>query len=104
MPDLNPISSLLEQLRGMSDDERARLMEQATLLPAPAAPARLCRPACGARCRDGHACVAPVVAGKRRCVIHGGRSTGPRTEAGRAAIAESNRRRADARKKVKYPT
>lgn len=48
---------------------------------------------CGARCRDGHACRAPVViawstdGGWReaaRCRMHGGLSTGPRTEAGRA--------------------
>ncbi len=30
-----------------------------------------------------------------RCRVHGGLSTGPNTEAGRAAIAESNRRRAE---------
>lgn len=48
---------------------------------------------CGARCRDGHPCRAPVViawstdGGWReaaRCRMHGGLSTGPRTEAGRA--------------------
>jgi hypothetical protein len=32
--------------------------------------------------------------GKARCRLHGGMSTGPRSEAGRAAIAESNKRRA----------
>lgn len=47
------------------------------------------RPRCGARCRDGHACVAPVVwlagadAPRRRCRMHGGLSTGPRTAEGR---------------------
>ncbi len=39
---------------------------------------------CGARCRDGHACRAPVVRGRRRCRRHGGASTGPRTDEGRA--------------------
>jgi hypothetical protein len=48
---------------------------------------------CGAKCRDGHACLMRVVPGKRRCRLHGGMSTGPRTEAGREAIRESNRRR-----------
>ena len=47
------------------------------------------RPRCGARCRDGHPCVAPVVwnageAPRRRCRMHGGLSTGPRTPEGRA--------------------
>jgi len=51
-------------------------------------------PECGARCRDGHACRARVVFGKARCRMHGGVSTGPRTAAGKARIAESNRRRA----------
>lgn len=52
------------------------------------------RPKCGARCRDGHACLATVVDGTLRCRLHGGLSTGPRTPEGRAAIADSNRRRA----------
>lgn len=39
---------------------------------------------CGARCRDGHACRAPVVRGRRRCRRHGGASTGPRTVEGMA--------------------
>lgn len=55
------------------------------------------RPYCGARCRDGHACRARVLEGKTKCRTHGGLSTGPRTTAGRAAIAESNRRRAQLR-------
>lgn len=50
-------------------------------------------PLCGARCRDGHTCRARVVRGKRRCRVHGGLSTGPKTVEGRARIAESNRRR-----------
>ena len=46
------------------------------------------RPRCGAKCRDGHPCAAPVVwlAGhdtpRKRCRMHGGLSTGPRTAAG----------------------
>ena len=44
---------------------------------------------CGARCRDGHGCRAPRVEGKRRCKLHGGRSTGPRTAEGRARAAEA---------------
>lgn len=34
-----------------------------------------------------------VELGKRRCRFHGGLSTGPKTEAGRARIAEAQRRR-----------
>ena len=59
------------------------------------------RPFCGARCRDGRPCRARAVwlVGESkprngRCRMHGGLSTGPRTPEGRAAIAESNRRRA----------
>lgn len=32
-------------------------------------------------------CGSPAVSGKHVCFIHGGRSTGPRTEAGKARIA-----------------
>lgn len=61
------------------------------------------RPRCGARCRDGHACKAAVVVVRddqgvryaRRCRMHGGLSTGPRTEEGRArALAALARGRA----------
>lgn len=52
---------------------------------------------CHARCRDGHACRAPVVRGRRRCKLHGGLSTGPRTDEGRAralaALASVHARR-----------
>src|SRR5271166_1563680 len=39
-------------------------------------------PRCGARTRAGCPCRAPAVRGKRRCRMHGGRSTGPRTPKG----------------------
>ena len=59
------------------------------------------RPRCGAKCRDGSPCEAPPVWDKRRdhpvngrCRMHGGLSTGPKTEEGRRRIAESNRDRA----------
>lgn len=56
------------------------------------------RAKCGARTRSGTPCAATVClrpdgSAARRCKLHGGRSTGPKSEAGRAAIAESNRRR-----------
>lgn len=57
------------------------------------------RPLCGARCRSGRPCRARVYVRKggkfaKRCRMHGGASTGPKTEAGRQRIIESNRRRA----------
>jgi hypothetical protein len=63
------------------------------------------RPRCGAKRRDGGRCEAPAVWDEQRnrplhggrCRLHGGLSTGPRSAAGRAAIAVSNRRRAAAR-------
>ncbi|MCB1328003.1 MAG: hypothetical protein KDK28_00405 [Maritimibacter sp.] len=51
------------------------------------------RPKCGAKTRKGDLCAAKVVPGKRRCEIHGGLSTGPRTATGRARIADAQRRR-----------
>jgi hypothetical protein len=68
-------------------------------------PRRADRPRCGAMTRKGTPCKAPAVWLKGepeprngRCRNHGGLSTGPRTEAGKAAIAASNRARAVARK------
>ncbi len=40
-------------------------------------------PRCGARTRAGTPCRGPAVRGRLRCRMHGGRSTGPRTAAGR---------------------
>jgi hypothetical protein len=102
----------MKQLRGMNRVNRrylaryqARLVrearrlewENARALLVPQVPKRL-RSKCGAKCRDGHACCAPSVIEGGRCRMHGGLSTGPKTEAGRAAIAESNRRRALAKR------
>ena len=42
---------------------------------------------CGARTKAGTPCQRPAVQKTGRCTRHGGRSTGPRTEAGRARIA-----------------
>ncbi len=47
---------------------------------------------CGARTRAGCPCRAPAIRGKRRCRMHGGRSTGPRTQEGRARIAAARTR------------
>lgn len=47
---------------------------------------------CEARTRKGTPCRALSEPGRRRCRFHGGRSTGPKTEEGRARLAEAVRR------------
>ena len=47
---------------------------------------------CGAKTRSGTPCAKYPLAGKRRCRLHGGLSTGPKTAAGRARIAAANTR------------
>ncbi|CAM4461051.1 MAG: hypothetical protein LEGION0403_FIIPPAGN_01332 [Legionella sp.] len=61
---------------------------------------RKCRGICGAKTRKSTLCQAPPVWSKvknqavnGRCKLHGGLSTGPKTEAGREAIRISNRKR-----------
>ena len=46
-------------------------------------------PRCGARTRAGCPCQAPAIRGKRRCRMHGGRSTGPRTPEGKQRVREA---------------
>jgi hypothetical protein len=65
------------------------------------------RPRCGARCRNGRRCQAPVVwedaydaPRNGRCRLHGGLSTGPRTPEGRQRIGEAARQRAQARRQA----
>jgi DNA-binding XRE family transcriptional regulator len=48
---------------------------------------------CGAKTRMGTPCKAKSVKGKKRCNLHGGLSTGPRTQAGLARIAYAQRKR-----------
>jgi hypothetical protein len=45
---------------------------------------------CGAKTRSDAACAKFPIEGKRRCRLHGGLSTGPKTAAGRAAISAAN--------------
>jgi hypothetical protein len=40
--------------------------------------------------RSRQRCQAPAIKGKTKCRFHGGKSTGARTEAGRARIAKAN--------------
>jgi hypothetical protein len=56
-------------------------------------PRRKDRPRCGAKTRVGGSCLVRAEPGKARCRFHGGLSTGPKTELGRARIAEAQRRR-----------
>lgn len=56
------------------------------------------RPLCGARCRDGHPCKAKAVLDKRdrplngRCRMHGGLSTGAKSEEGRERCRQAAKR------------
>ena len=45
---------------------------------------------CGAKTRRGTACLRPANKRNGRCRLHGGASSGPRTEQGRAKIAAAN--------------
>jgi hypothetical protein len=47
---------------------------------------------CNARTRRGTECQKPPIKGKRRCRLHGGLSTGPKTAEGRARIAAAHYR------------
>ena len=47
---------------------------------------------CGAKTRKGTECQRPANKSNGRCRVHGGASTGPRTEEGRARISEANLR------------
>jgi hypothetical protein len=46
---------------------------------------------CGAKTRAGGCCQVRAEPGKARCRFHGGKSTGPKTPAGRARIAAVQR-------------
>lgn len=51
------------------------------------------RPRCGARTRAGGQCQVRVEPGFRRCRLHGGLSTGPKTEAGKSRIRAATLKR-----------
>lgn len=51
------------------------------------------RVSCGARTRQGTPCKAKSVKGKKRCKLHGGLSTGPRTKEGKQAISTAQKNR-----------
>ena len=47
-------------------------------------------PICGAKTRSGEPCSKFPIKGKRRCRLHGGLSSGPKTAEGRARISAAN--------------
>jgi len=48
---------------------------------------------CAAKTRTGSLCQAKPVPGRKRCRMHGGLSTGPKTEAGRMRISRAQKKR-----------
>lgn len=82
----------------LSDDEELELIERILSQMPRSLAKRISRPRvpCGAKTRKGTECRALSEPNRRRCRFHGGLSTGPKTEAGRARIAEAQRRRWDA--------
>ena len=59
------------------------------------------RPRCGAKTRAGSQCKHPVSPGKRRCRLHGGASSGPKTEEGKKRIAEGQKKRRAKEKRLR---
>lgn len=51
------------------------------------------RSICGAKTRKGEPCLNKSEPGRARCKFHGGKSTGPKSEEGRARIAEAQKKR-----------
>jgi hypothetical protein len=63
------------------------------------------RPRCCADTRQGKPCGNRVVPGKRKCRMHGGLSTGPKTAEGKKRIAEAQRAKWERfRSNVSVPT
>ena len=46
-------------------------------------------PRCGAKNRRGMSCQCPAMRGRRRCRLHGGKSTGPRTAEGLERVRQA---------------
>ena len=58
------------------------------------------REICGAKTRNGHPCRNHPVREKRRCRMHGGTSTGPRTVEGRTRIARAHLKHGQRRRAI----
>ncbi len=96
------LKELMSRREYAAVDRMMRYLVQEHAPPVEPRPPRAERPRCTAITRQGEPCKAPAVwwpgdcqPRNGKCRVHGGLSTGPKTEAGRAAIAESNRRRAE---------
>lgn len=100
MTDLMRDLHLIDQgrLRTVWDDKKGAFVWRHWRYPKGLRPDEL---RCNAKCRDGHACQWKVARRGERCKLHGGLSTGPKTEEGRERIRESNRRRAALRRAEK---
>lgn len=96
---VNQAAALMERYQqgGIDRNELVRQLELAMQAHVP----KCLRPLCGAKTRAGGTCRAKAVSGKKRCRLHGGLSTGPKTGEGRAKIATSNLRRAQQRQREK---
>lgn len=57
---------------------------------------RMSKPTCKARTRRGTVCMCKPEPGKRRCRLHGGKSTGPRTPEGKAQSSKNLQRASEA--------
>jgi len=89
-----PAMAQLEQtLARLRRGEREAARENARMAKAVLRDPKRGRPFCGARCRDGHPCRRKSEPQRERCRLHGGRSTGPKTTAGKARIGAAQRER-----------
>jgi hypothetical protein len=85
IPEDRPLSEILQPGEGVrtkcTRNPMERLPNWRTTLPL----AQTC-PRCGAQTRAKTPCLSPAMKGRRRCRLHGGFSTGPRTAEGLARI------------------
>jgi hypothetical protein len=92
-PGLDAILADLSELPGFEFDLEALDLEPAILRPQKNVRARVVgnendgatksKPLCGAKTRSGKPCKAPGLGRGRRCKLHGGKSTGPKTPEGK---------------------
>jgi len=113
---MKPPSFWRNALRGVAEDLRAlsrdgwRLRPQAQRRYNEPRPKKPERPSCGAKCRSGRPCQAPVywpsgeASPRSRCRLHGGSSTGPKTQEGRTKISNAQKARWTAWRKAPKPT
>jgi len=79
---------------GLTDDDRMRLESDLLRQKCKSSQHQSNRRViCAAQTRKGTLCKALSEPGKRRCKLHGGLSTGPKTSEGRARIAKAQRQR-----------